>query len=89
MRLGIEKVVVKLGKFICYFVSKSNSPYYESEVFKGVLAYVKHNPAKGRFKENAGKLYYVFEGVSSVMQAQRIVHDIYLKVIPSLPKESV
>jgi transcription-repair coupling factor (superfamily II helicase) len=86
MDLGIEKVVIKLGKFICYFVSHPSSPYYESPVFKGVLDFVKHHPGKGKFKENSGKLYYVFEGVGSLVQAHGIVHEVYAHVMKHMGK---
>jgi transcription-repair coupling factor (superfamily II helicase) len=35
--IGIEKLVMKQGKMICYFVSDQQSDYYQSKRFRKVL----------------------------------------------------
>lgn len=38
--MGIERLSLKNGKMRCYFVGNPQSSFYESEVFKNLLAYV-------------------------------------------------
>jgi transcription-repair coupling factor (superfamily II helicase) len=38
--IGIEKLVMKQGKMICYFVSDQQSDYYQSKRFRKVLDFV-------------------------------------------------
>ena len=67
--LGFEKILLKRKKLICYFVSKPDSPYYESPVFQKILAYVKKHPQHGNMKENNNrKLIYVFENIEDISQ---------------------
>ena len=67
--LGFEKILLKRKKLICYFVSKPDSPYYESPVFQKVLAHVKKYPRHGNMKENNNrKLIYVFENIEDISQ---------------------
>ncbi len=40
MRLGFEKIIVKNGMCICWFISLENSPYFKSDVFEKILATV-------------------------------------------------
>jgi transcription-repair coupling factor (superfamily II helicase) len=69
MDIGIEKLVLKNGKLICYFVSNQQSPYYSSDAFTAVLKYVQANPRAAKMKEANQKLMLTFEFVSSVHDA--------------------
>jgi transcription-repair coupling factor (superfamily II helicase) len=42
--IGIEKLVMKQGKMICYFVSDQQSDYYQSKRFRKVLILYKSIP---------------------------------------------
>jgi len=67
--LGFEKILLKRKKLICYFVSKPDSPYYESPIFAKVLAHVKKYPRHGNMKENNNrKLIYVFENIEGIAE---------------------
>ena len=39
--IGFEKLVLKKGKLIGYFISRQDSPYYQSEQFNAVLQFLK------------------------------------------------
>jgi transcription-repair coupling factor (superfamily II helicase) len=41
--IGIEKLVMKQGKMICYFVSDQQSDYYQSNVLEG-FDFVQNGP---------------------------------------------
>lgn len=67
--IGLEKVVLKQKKLICYFISNQESPYYHSAIFTKVLNYVQKNPTKCKLKERNGRLSLVYENVTSILQA--------------------
>ncbi|MCA6363422.1 MAG: transcription-repair coupling factor [Bacteroidetes bacterium] len=69
MDIGIEKVLLKNGKMICYFISNQQSPYYSSDAFTSVLKFVQANPRAAKMKEANNKLTLTFEGVASIAAA--------------------
>lgn len=77
--IGIEKVVMKQNKLICYFVTNQDSPYYQSPVFTKVLQYVQQNPNKCKLKEHNNKLSLIFEHVSSIEKSIQLLDKILLK----------
>jgi transcription-repair coupling factor (superfamily II helicase) len=66
---GIERLILKNNKLICYFVSNQQSPYYQSEAFTQVLKFVQANPRTARMKENNNKLTLTFEQINSISGA--------------------
>src|SRR5690606_2297727 len=54
--LGFEKLILKDGKLRCYFIDKHDSPYFESEQFKGILEYIQTRTNKARLKQ-VGKMF--------------------------------
>ncbi len=71
-QLGFEKLVIKKGKMLAYFVSNPDSLYYQSDIFGKILQKVQQT-ACCQFKEkkiqNNQRLYLVFEGVENVALA--------------------
>ncbi len=76
-KLGIEKLVMKQGKMIAYFVSDQQSEYYQSPQFTKVLQFVQKNPGIGKMKEKTTpgglRLLITFENVKSVRRALEIM----------------
>ncbi len=72
-RLGIEKLVMKQGKMIGYFISDQNSEFYQSNRFTRLLEFVQRHPDLCRMKEkqtaNGLRLLLTFENVKSVRKA--------------------
>jgi transcription-repair coupling factor (superfamily II helicase) len=72
-KLGIEKIILKQNKFICYFISDQNSDYYTSKKFQKVIAFVQKNPDLCRLKEkqspNGLRLLLTFDNVKSINKA--------------------
>ncbi|MCT4623201.1 MAG: transcription-repair coupling factor, partial [Schleiferiaceae bacterium] len=64
--LGMEKLVLKMGKMIGYFIANQESPFYQSEQFNKVLMFLRDNPTKATMKQKNDKLSLVFENVKSV-----------------------
>jgi transcription-repair coupling factor (superfamily II helicase) len=53
VQLGFEKMSLKDNIMRCYFVNKNDSPYFESAVFKNILAYLQTGTNKARLKQVA------------------------------------
>jgi transcription-repair coupling factor (superfamily II helicase) len=81
-RLGLEKIVMKEGKFVGYFISDQKSGFYQSESFSRVLKAVQNNPKILRMKEKqtrAGlRLLLTVENVRTVDR----VYDILNAIMP-------
>ena len=75
-QLGIEKIMLKQQKMYFYFVSRNDSPYFQSEAFGRILHYVSNNPRQCNFREGAGKHSVVISGVPTVASALSICHQI-------------
>lgn len=86
-RIGWEKVVLKGGKMLSYYVSRADSPYFESPVFQAVLACVKQRPQLGRMKESNGKLVHIFERVNDTRSALHIAEVFTSFLSAQLPEE--
>ena len=69
--IGFEKLVLKSGKMIGYFVSKENSPFYQSEKFSHVLEFIKQNPSLGKMYEKENSLRMSFD---HVVELRRAIH---------------
>jgi transcription-repair coupling factor (superfamily II helicase) len=76
-RLGIEKLVMKQGKMIGYFVSDQQSNYYQSGRFHQVLRFVQKQSALCKMKEkqtpNGLRLLLTFENVKSIRKALELM----------------
>ena len=66
VELGFERLVLKDEKLRCYFVSKHDSPYFESDLFKGVLQYIQTKTNKARLKQNNKLFSLVVDDVKSM-----------------------
>lgn len=69
--LGLEKLVIKSGKMIGYFVSRQDSPYYQSTTFTKVLNFIQTDPKDCKMNEKNEKLRLIFSDVKSVSKAIR------------------
>ena len=71
--IGLEKVVMKKGKLIGYFITDQQSEFYQSPAFTKVLQFVQSNSQKCKMKEkqtrNGLRLLLVFEGMTSLDKA--------------------
>ncbi len=72
-KMGIEKLVMKKGKMIGYFIQDQQSKFYQSEAFTKVLQFVQMNAGTCKMKEkqtrNGLRLLITFEKIKSTKQA--------------------
>ena len=73
--MGLEKVVMKKGKLIGYFVSDQQSDFYQSPAFTKILQFVQQNPELCRIKEketrNGLRLLLSFQQINSIDKAYK------------------
>lgn len=79
-KLGIEKVILKQGKLIGYFINDQQSRFYQSTSFTKLLQYVQQNPKACKMKEkqtrNGLRLLLTFENIKTVEQALKALNPI-------------
>ncbi len=79
-KLGIEKVILKQGRLIGYFINDQQSRFYQSPNFTRLLQYVQQNPRACKMKEkqtrNGLRLLLTFENIKTVEQALNVLHPI-------------
>ncbi|WP_298901421.1 transcription-repair coupling factor [uncultured Psychroserpens sp.] len=72
-KIGLEKIIMKQGRFVGYFINDQQSPFYQSDNFTKVLKYIQSRPKDCKMKEkqtrNGLRLLLTFEHIKSVKQA--------------------
>ncbi|WP_442788031.1 transcription-repair coupling factor [Flavobacterium sp. SUN052] len=78
--IGIEKLIMKQGKMIGYFVGDQQSDFYQSNRFIKMLQFVQQNSTLCKMKEketkNGLRLLLTFENVKSVNKALELINRI-------------
>ena len=64
--LGFEKMTLKEETLRCYFINRPDSPYFESDLFKSVLAYLQTGTNKGRLKQTGKMFLMVVEPINGM-----------------------
>lgn len=75
-RLGAEKVVLKAGRMVLYFVSNPDSPFYQSIAFGKVIGYMGTHPRYCNLREQNGRRSMVVKNVETVETAVSILQEI-------------
>jgi transcription-repair coupling factor (superfamily II helicase) len=79
-KIGFEKVVMKQGKLIGYFINDQQSNFYQSNSFTSVLQFVQKHPQACKMKEkqtrNGLRLMLTFNNIKSVKQALEALRPI-------------
>lgn len=78
--IGFERLILKKGKMIGYFIADQQSPYYQTETFTRVLQFVQQNMAICKMKEKETKLglrlLLTFDNINSINKALTTLHKI-------------
>ena len=79
-KIGLEKVIMKHGKLVGYFINDQQSAFYQSHGFTKVLQFVKTHPNAAKMKEKQTRgglrLLLTFENIKSVKQALVVLQPI-------------
>ena len=88
--IGFEKLTLKGGKMIGFFVSSQNSAYYESPAFSRVLEFIKTNPAGYKMYEKGESLRLSktdVEDIHSALDALQPIMDISMNMAGASVKQ--
>lgn len=74
--LGCEKIVLKQQRMTLFFVSQTDSPFYQSEAFDRLLQFVGNNARRCNFREVNGKRSMVLNDVPTIEEAVKLLTSI-------------
>lgn len=80
-QLGLEKVVLKMGKMYLYFFSDGDFGYFHSDLFGCILSYTQSHARQCRLQEKNGKRFLLFSSIENVETATRILREIIAQPI--------
>ena len=72
-KLGFEKIIIKNGVMIAFFISNPLSQYYRSNRFSKILENVSMNPKLFELKQNDNRLRIFSRNVDSISKAYNIL----------------
>ena len=72
-KLGFEKIIIKNGILIAFFVSNPMSQYYRSDVWSKVLASVSNAPDLFELKQTDGRLRVISRHIDSTSKALSVL----------------
>lgn len=87
--MGFEKMTLKDEVLRCYFINKPDSPYFESELFKNVLAYLQTGTNKGRLKQTGKVFLLVVEPVKGMEEMHRFLTHMHKTVLAKQATETL
>lgn len=89
VELGFEKMLLKDETLKCYFVSKPDSPYFESEAFHSILSFIQTQTNKAKLKQ-VGKLFVLsITDIENMQQMLQLLDRIknYVDSAVEVPKK--
>ncbi|MFO8145858.1 MAG: transcription-repair coupling factor [Bacteroidota bacterium] len=82
-KIGLEKVVMKQGKLIGYFIADQQSGFYQTQAFTKVLQYVQTHSRSCTMKEKKTRsglrLLLTFEKITSIERALKVLEPLDLR----------
>ena len=72
-KLGFEKIIIKNGVMIAFFISNPLSQYYKTDRFAKILENVSINPKLFELKQNDSKLRIFSRNVDSISKAYEVL----------------
>jgi len=81
--MGLERVVMKQGRLVGYFVADQESSFYQSEAFTRVLKFVQGHAESVKMKEKNTRtglrLIITFEGINTIKKALQSIELFNIK----------
>ena len=72
-KMGLERIVLKNGVMLAYFISDRKHPFFESDQFGAILQQLAARKSGIHLLEANGKLYFKVPDVPSVQAAARVL----------------
>jgi transcription-repair coupling factor (superfamily II helicase) len=83
--LGLEKVILKKGKLVGYFIADQQSPFYQSPDFTHILKRVQSFPKSATLREKETRtglrLQLVIDNIKSPEQALKALQPLALPIL--------
>ncbi len=76
IELGFEKIVLKSGIMLAYFVSNNMSNYFKSSKFESILKFLQIQSKKYSLKEQNDKLFMRIDKVNTAGRAYEILNEL-------------
>ena len=78
--LGFEKISLKDKTLRCFFINRPDSPYFESDTFRRILAYLQTGTNRAKLKQTGRLFLLVVDGVSGMADLHRILTNMHERV---------
>jgi transcription-repair coupling factor (superfamily II helicase) len=79
-QLGIERLIIKRGSCICYFISDQQSPFFQTESFSFLLMQIQKAPDRLKLKEkstqNGPKLLLSIHSIDEIKKLTNILQSL-------------
>ena len=72
-RLGFEKIIIKNGVMICFFISNPMSGYYRTDKFSSILQNISSSPSLFELRQNDSKLRIFVRNIGSLAKAYSVL----------------
>ena len=72
-KIGIERIVLKNGIMLAWFIAERNHPFFQSDRFGSLLQQIAARKSGISLLENNGKLYFKVPGIDSVQAATKVI----------------
>lgn len=81
VEIGFEKMTLKQDTLRCYFINRPDSPYFESALFKNVLAYLQTGTNKARLKQVGKNFLLVVDDIKDMEAMLRFLDGMHKNVV--------
>ncbi|MBW0178685.1 transcription-repair coupling factor [Sediminibacterium sp.] len=81
VEIGFEKMTLKQDTLRCYFINRPDSPYFESGLFKNVLAYLQTGTNKARLKQAGKNFLLVVDDIKDMNAMLRFLDGMHKGVV--------
>jgi transcription-repair coupling factor (superfamily II helicase) len=81
VQLGFEKMALKDETLRCYFINRPDSPYFESDLFRRVLAFLQTGTNKARLKQTGRMFMLIVEDVKDMESMERFLGQMHAVVV--------
>ena len=72
-KLGFEKIIIKNGVLIAFFISNPLSQYYKTDRFSKILENISLNPNMFELKQNDSKLRIFSRNIETISKAYDVL----------------
>ncbi|HUH47118.1 MAG TPA: transcription-repair coupling factor, partial [Arenibacter sp.] len=81
--IGLDKIVMKKGKMVGYFLADQQSDFYQSKAFTTVMKFIQDHPGQAQLKEketrNGLRLLLTFDHIKSINKAYNAIRPLSLR----------